>query len=216
MIGNPYSKSNGIVLYASFKVNFLTLPKVAPDYFAHFANGSSYLRGRIYAGTTNAAPNCFRLFVANGSDTATILPADLHTNTLYTLVTRYNLDTTSTTLWLDPVAETDSSVTASDPQTAANIAAYGFRQDSGFGSTMLVDDLRVGLSFAAVTATVVSGPVLAIQRDGSNVVLRWTNTNCLLQAADAVTGTFTNVPNAASPFTNPLAGPAKFFRLKGN
>lgn len=216
LIGSPYNKSNGIVLYASFKVNFLTLPRAAPDYFAHFANGSSYLRGRIYAGTSNAAPNCFRLFVANGSNAATMLPADLHTNSLHTLVTRYNLDTATATLWLDPAAESDASVTASDPQSAANIAAYGFRQDSGVGATALVDDLRVGLSFAAVTGSAATGPVLTIERAGPNAVLRWTSSSCLLQAAGSVTGTFTNVPGAASPFTNPLAGPARFFRLKGN
>ena len=35
-----------------------------------------------------------------------------------------------------------------------------------------------------------------------------------LQSADAVSGTFTNVPGAASPYTNPISGPAGFFRLK--
>src|SRR5262249_51204787 len=51
LIGGPYVKSNGTVLYASFKAKFLSLPKATPGYFAHFANGST-LRGRVYAGTT--------------------------------------------------------------------------------------------------------------------------------------------------------------------
>ena len=51
LIGGPYIQSNNVVLYASFKVKFLTLPKVTPGLFAHFADGST-LRGRIYAGAT--------------------------------------------------------------------------------------------------------------------------------------------------------------------
>jgi hypothetical protein len=34
-----------------------------------------------------------------------------------------------------------------------------------------------------------------------------------LQAAPAVTGTFTNVPGATSPFTNQINGGQEFFRL---
>ena len=33
-----------------------------------------------------------------------------------------------------------------------------------------------------------------------------------LQAAPAVTGTYTNVPGATSPYTNALTGPQKYFR----
>ena len=50
MIGGPYTKDHGTVLYSSFNAKFLTLPNSSPDYFAHFANGST-LRGRIYAAT---------------------------------------------------------------------------------------------------------------------------------------------------------------------
>jgi len=37
-----------------------------------------------------------------------------------------------------------------------------------------------------------------------------------LQSAPAVTGPFTNLPGATSPYTNPLTAPQQFFRLKGN
>ena len=36
LIGAPYAKGSNTVIYAAFKVRFLTLPKSAPDYFAHF------------------------------------------------------------------------------------------------------------------------------------------------------------------------------------
>jgi hypothetical protein len=37
-----------------------------------------------------------------------------------------------------------------------------------------------------------------------------------LQSAPAVTGTFTNLPAATSPYTNALTAPQQFFRLISN
>ncbi len=216
LIGGPYLHNNSIVLYASFKVTFLTLPKVAPGLFAHFANGST-LRGRIYAGTTNAGPSAFRLFVANGSDTTTELNANLSTNATYTLVTRYNIDSATTTLWLNPAAESDPGVTATDPQSAFNIVSYGFRQDSDIGATMLIDDLQVGLSFDAVLPTATVSPIpLNFQRNGNSLVLSWANPAFLLQSAPAATGSYSTIPGATNPYTNSIVGIPRFFRLKSN
>jgi hypothetical protein len=57
---------------------------------------------------------------------------------------------------------------------------------------------------------------LTIQQLGTNVLLNWTNAGFSLQAAPAVTGTFTNIPGATSPYTNPIVGSQQFFRLIGN
>jgi hypothetical protein len=56
-------------------------------------------------------------------------------------------------------------------------------------------------------------PALNIQRLGKNVVLSWTNAAFGLQSAPAITGTFTNVPVATSPYTNPISGGQRFFWL---
>lgn len=48
---------------------------------------------------------------------------------------------------------------------------------------------------------------------GNQLVLTWTNPVFRLQRAPEVTGTFTNIPDATSPFTNSLAEPRRFFRL---
>jgi hypothetical protein len=37
-----------------------------------------------------------------------------------------------------------------------------------------------------------------------------------LQSAPTVTGTYTNVPGATSPYTNAITGSQKFFRLIAN
>lgn len=218
LIGAPYTTGYGTELYASFKARFLTLPNSTPDYFAHFGTGTT-LRGRIYPFIPVGAPfGTFHLAIGNATNSAE-LPNDLTTNVTYTLVTRYDVDTATTTLWLNPGDETDPGVTAYDSQTPAAISAYGFRQSSGFDSTILIDDLKVGLSFAAITNALPTAPnpiSLGCQRDGANLVLTWSDPSFNLQSSPSVTGVFTNVPGAASPFTNFLSGPAKFFRLKGN
>jgi hypothetical protein len=218
LMGAPYSTGFGTVLYAAFKANFLTLPNSNPDYFAHFANGST-LRGRIYPFIpTNVPFGTFHLAVGNATDSAE-LPIDLTTNVSYKLVTRYNIDTATATLWVNPAGETDAGATATDSQTPATISEYGFRQASGFDSTILIDDLRVGLSFASVTDTLPgsTNPIpLNFQRESNKLILTWADASFALQSAPSVVGVFTNVPGAMSPYTNTFTGPARFFRLKSN
>lgn len=57
---------------------------------------------------------------------------------------------------------------------------------------------------------------LSIQKSGNNVVLTWTDTAFTLQAAPNLTGVFTNISGAVSPYTNALNSPQRFFRLIAN
>jgi hypothetical protein len=57
---------------------------------------------------------------------------------------------------------------------------------------------------------------LNIQLSGNNVTLSWANPAFVLQASPDVTGTYTNVPNATSPFSSLVSGSRQFFRLRGN
>jgi hypothetical protein len=218
LIGAPYSTGFGTVLYAAFKARFLTLPNSNPDYFAHFANGT-ILRGRIYPFIpTNAPFGIFHLAVGNMTDSAE-LQIDLTTNVSYTLITRYEIDTGTTTLWVNPTDETDSGATATDVQSPATISEYGFRQTSGFDSTILIDDLRVGLSYESVTNTLPDTTIpipLNCQREANKIILSWTDASFALQSAPNTPGVFTNVPGATSPYTNFFTAPARFYRLKSN
>ena len=63
-------------------------------------------------------------------------------------------------------------------------------------------------------------PQLTITPSETNVILSWpTNvagfdySGYTLQSAPALTGPFTNLPAATSPYTNPITGPQQFFRL---
>ncbi len=57
-------------------------------------------------------------------------------------------------------------------------------------------------------------PIVGISRAGGSVVLRWADALYALQSAAVLTGTFTNVHGATSPYTNATTGGARFFRLE--
>jgi hypothetical protein len=57
---------------------------------------------------------------------------------------------------------------------------------------------------------------LDFQRLNSKLVLSWTNAGFSLQTAPDSSATFTNLPGATSPYTNPATAPQQFFRLKLN
>jgi uncharacterized delta-60 repeat protein len=57
---------------------------------------------------------------------------------------------------------------------------------------------------------------LSFQNINNRLVLSWADPGFALQSAPALTGTFTNIPGATSPYTNLLTDPARYFRLKSN
>ena len=65
-----------------------------------------------------------------------------------------------------------------------------------------------------VTFNVPPPPTLTLSLAGSsNVVLTWANAGYNLQSAPEVTGTYTTIPGATSPYTNAIIGGSRFFRL---
>jgi hypothetical protein len=153
-------------LYASFTVNFSALPVTGDSdgsYFAHLkSSAANEFYARIGANTNGAAANMFRLAVANESwnvANTVEFPLDLSLNTTYTVVARLDLATDQTTLWVNPVTEASTSVTATDAISYAvgTINAYALRQGtSGTGAPgiLAVDSLLVGTAFADVVSAV--------------------------------------------------------------
>ncbi len=54
---------------------------------------------------------------------------------------------------------------------------------------------------------------LSVQQEENHLVLRWPNQGLLLQCAPSITGLFTNIPGAASPYTNSISSAQQYFRL---
>jgi hypothetical protein len=80
------------------------------------------------------------------------------------------------------------------------VTGYAYFSPLGFGD-----------HYATIKYSPSTHPYLASRRIGNNLVLSWTNPSFSLQSAPAVSGSFTNVPLATSPFTN--SAPNQFFRL---
>lgn len=61
-------------------------------------------------------------------------------------------------------------------------------------------------------------PAISLNRqfDGTNLILNWSDSSCCLQSAPTPIGPWTDVSGAACPYTNPVSGPAAFFRLRSN
>ena len=88
------------------------------------------------------------------------------------------------------------------------------------GSTLYGTTENGGLSghgtvFSLSMSSVVPIP-LHIRPIANAVELSWSNPAFSLQASTQVTGTYTNVPGATSPYTNTFGTPTKFFRLQAN
>jgi len=163
LAGQPYPATTNTVLYASFTVNFASLPSPSGEYFAHFKDTTTgNFRAKLFALTSGGGAGQFRLGIANGTnaEAAAINAASLILNSDYRVYLRYVINTATTTLWVDPTSEASPSVTAGDLSPARTVVAFAFRETFGIGA-LAVDDLRVGTSFADVyVAPTMVSPVI--------------------------------------------------------
>jgi hypothetical protein len=103
-----------------------------------------------------------------------------------------------------------------DPAVAGAPTVLGQRSDYAFDPFYgAIDEVAVynyALSPQQIQDHFLYTTLLNISRAGNNAILTWEGGT--LQAAPAVTGTYTNVPGATSPYTNAIGGSAKYFRVK--
>jgi hypothetical protein len=137
---------------------------------------------------------------------------DLWTNATYAVVTRYNAATGDSTLWVNPVNEQSTSVTASDAPQSSTIGGLSLRQPGDYYiGDLTIGPIKVGTAFSDVW-TAPTQPHLDWMLDGSgNLVLNWTNSLFILQSASAAAGPYTEVSPTA-PYTNSISG-QQYFRL---
>jgi hypothetical protein len=176
---NGFTASSGATLYAAFTVNF-SVATTNNGYFAHFKDGASNFRARLYVTTNTAAAGAFRLAIMNNagtysSTTAGVFPLDLVTGADYRVLIRYVCGTGVSTLWVNPASESSASATPTDaPSTTVTLSTFAFRQTTSIGE-MAIDDLRVGRTFASVlgAAVVVPSPTLSFSQGASGVQFAW-------------------------------------------
>lgn len=212
--GGPYTVTNTEAVYATFKLVAERLGKANGGLLAHFADGVS-LRGRVHIITTNSPAGFYRLAVANGAALPVEYPLDLRLGRAVRVVTRYELGSCWTRLWVDPQSEDDTFVESYDSQTAVKVSAYGFRQDDDLGGAFRVDDLRVGLSFGSLLARIPSTRLrYSLEPDLEEMELSWDDPTAVLQSSSELGGPFSDVPGASSPWRVPTVFGQDFFRLR--
>jgi endonuclease/exonuclease/phosphatase family metal-dependent hydrolase len=186
LAGQPYPASGATnIFYAGFKVKFTMLPSAGGTYFAHFKDGSTGFRARVWAMAGGAAPGKFRLGISStsGSVISVTNPVDLSLNTDYLVVTRLVNSNSVSTLWINPAAETDAGISTREGVSTFAVASYAFRENTGEG-VLSVADLKIGTTFDEVTGggsapkppAVVSGPSHQTVTNGADVVFRVTAT----------------------------------------
>ena len=151
LAGEPYKKSSGGTMYASFDVEFTELPIGGGSYFAHFRDDGFGYRARIIAQTTGAEGGAFRIGASSkGKQSTALVENDLHLDTVYKVVIAMSLVDASTTLWIDPDDDAAGGVTTTDNGSAVDVTGFAFRQAKNIGA-MLIDNLKAGTSLGDVT-----------------------------------------------------------------
>jgi len=89
-----------------------------------------------------------------------------------------------------------------------NNTLYGTTEAGGLSGDGTVFSLGLSSALAPIP--------LNITNINRAVVLSWSDPAFFLQASTLVTGVYTNVPGATSPYTNTFSEATKFFRLRAN
>ena len=106
----------------------------------------------------------------------------------------------------DGPAHTYDDTVATAVDSSGNVVVSGLSNGSGSGYDYAT--IKYSSSIPSVH--------LDFQWLNNQLVLSWTNAGFSLQAAPNVTGTFTNLPNTASPYTNPATASQQYFRLRAD
>lgn len=103
-----------------------------------------------------------------------------------------------------------TNATGSSPYAGLAVGSDGafYGTTTGAGTAGLGTVYRFSVSSGSIP--------LGYQLLSTNLILSWSSAAFSLQSALEVSGTYLNVPGAISPYTNPVVGNRKFFRLIGN
>ncbi len=168
-------------IFASFTAICTNAPNVS-NYFAHFQSSGTTFQGRAW-NAPGSLPGTWKLGITTTSTaigTIQWFPVDLATNIEYQVVINWDETQGANSIakaWVNPLAVTDTSVTANDAVAGVISTSFGFRQPSGATSTgrFLVTNLVVATSFDEAATNVWSltpvAPVIAVgPKGGTNFV----------------------------------------------
>ncbi len=231
LLGAPYTTNSGAVLYASFTVNMdptldpTKMPLNNGTYITAFNDGTGLtgtadVNGLLVAATNGAAPGNYRLGIANifGATAlapTVMFPQDLVPNTTNVVVLSLVLSNGFSTLWVNPISQSSSSVMNNSTVSGAvvltnyNIVNFELRESGQpNGGAVNVGYLKVGTTFDSVF------PSLQVQPAGTNVIVNWSDPTLGIQSTTNLLTPFSDVSGATPPYTNNAStNRAVFFRF---
>lgn len=174
LINGPYAPASGAVLYVSLTINCTNRPMGGGTYFAHLRGNANTHYCRIFATANGAAANSFRVGIANYTNSdrnsaSAVLAVNLELHTNYTIVARYVVSNAVSTLWVNPISESDGGVSATDAAPAITITSLGFRQAMNMGS-LFVDNLLVTNRSPLVRPAIATHPQNQVASEGASAI----------------------------------------------
>lgn len=136
----------GQTFYAGF--DFTSTGDATPAYFAHFQSNSSTFTGRLFIAAPTGGGD-FTVGISDTSAVSAIWGTDLTFGETYRAIISYDFDTKISRLWINAIAEGDTSIAGAAGASSLAVNAFALRQGGG-GSTQTIDNLILGDSFAAV------------------------------------------------------------------
>jgi hypothetical protein len=106
------------------------------------------------------------------------------------------------------------SYTFNAPHSPEVVVAFTNLAASAGQTLSLHTDASAGaqLTLTRINYSAAAPVTLSLAQSGNNVILTWPN-GTLQESTNVLTG-YTDVPGATSPYTNAIAGPQNFFRVK--
>ena len=126
------------------------------EYFAMFKDASFTYRAKLDI-VPPASSGDFTVGIATVGNTAdAVWATDLTYGASYRVTVMYNQDDNIAKLWVDATSESDTSILGADEQDPGiSIEGFGLRQsDSDLNEGILVDNLRIGSTFADTSLSV--------------------------------------------------------------
>ncbi|HWY75920.1 MAG TPA: hypothetical protein VN281_09905 [Verrucomicrobiae bacterium] len=224
LVGAPLTIGKGTVIYTTFTGNWTTSPTANSGSFVSLARDNTSSSPQVCGiGSTpdsSADGGNLYLMIANGTGfTTNFFPIVLGTTN--TIAARYDVDTATSTLWVNATNEADISptnvATASDVTAPIAVSLVDLNQNGNTGD-LLLDDLKV---------SVVTKPAITtINVSGGNVQINFTAgvTDSIssfgVLAAPSPTSPFAPASAAISSLgggafsaTLPASGSQEFYRL---
>ena len=160
LASGPFAADSGVTLYAAFDLTATAPPSGEGTYFAHFRDSGSNFRGRVFiTPTADGQAGFYRIGISNSgkAEEAAFFPQPLAIGGRYQIAVLYEVETASSTLWVDPTDTDSESVGNDDSASPKTITRFAFRQSLSGGDGM--GELQIdNLVVASTLEEALAGP----------------------------------------------------------